>query len=116
MPKLMYEFDASFVRLYPDLFDSLVNQVGLAVPETTHSFGLWRIIRASLREFDTARGEKVANAIEPRFSIYISSVVRCDVEGTKCFPFFRGTLLKELVEHLFPTYCMKVGCIGDHAI
>ena len=51
----MEEFDASLVRLNPDIFNNLADQTVLAVRKPTHRFGLRGIVRASLRELDIAR-------------------------------------------------------------
>ena len=67
----MDEFNASLVRLDPSLFNDLVDQLVLAVPEPAHRFSVWRIVRGSLGELDTARCEKVANTVEARLSIDI---------------------------------------------
>ena len=79
----MDEFDASLVRLDPYAFNDLVDQLVLAVPEPAHRFSLRRIVRASLGELDTARCEKIANAVEARLSIDIEPVICGDIEGAK---------------------------------
>ena len=54
MAELVDEFNASLVRLDSLIFDDLVDQVVLAVPEAIHCFGLRRIVRTSLGEMDIA--------------------------------------------------------------
>src|SRR6516162_11705784 len=94
MAELMDEFDASLVRLDPFVFDDLVDQIVLAVPEAIHCLGLRRIVRTSLGDFYTARFEKVANAVVTGLAVHIEPIVRGDIEGVKCFAFLRRTLLK----------------------
>src|SRR4030095_12666184 len=77
---------------------------------------MWWVVRASSRELNTARCEKVANAIEARFPIDMPVVVGGYVKGMKRFSFLRGTLPKVIVEHLFPTCRVKIGRISYHAI
>jgi hypothetical protein len=114
--KLMNEPNASLVRLHPHVFDDLVDHVVLAVPKPAHCFELWRIVRTSLGELDAARREKVTNAVEAGLSIHIMPVVRGEIEGTKCFTCPCRTLLKVLVEHLFPTSRVEVGGIRYYAV
>src|SRR6516162_6289080 len=116
MAHLVDEFNAPLVRLDPFVFDDLVDQVVLAVPEAIHCFGLRRIVRTSLGDFYTARFEKVANAVVTGLAVHIEPIVRGDIEGMKCFAFLRRTLLKVLVEHLFPRRRVNAGGVGDRTI
>src|SRR6516225_7719045 len=47
--EVMDELNASLVRLHPRVFNDLVDQVVLAVPEPAHRFDLWGIVWMSLR-------------------------------------------------------------------
>jgi hypothetical protein len=76
MAQLVDEFYAPLVRLDPFVFDDLVDQVVLAVPEAIYCFGLRRIVRSSLGEFYTARFEKIANAVVARLPVDVEPVVR----------------------------------------
>src|SRR5262245_57471771 len=42
------------VRLNPDAFDKIINQLVLTVPQPAHSFEVRRIVRTSLGDLDTA--------------------------------------------------------------
>src|SRR5215469_11531103 len=116
MAELMDKFDAALVRLHPVFLDNLVDQIVLAVPETVHGFGLRRIVWASLGEPDTARCQKVANAVVAGLAIHIEPIVRGDIEGTKCLASLHRSLLKILVKHLFPARRVYAGGVGDHAV
>ena len=116
MAELMDEFDASLVRLDPFVFDDLVDQIVLAVPEAIHCFGLRRVVRTSLGELYTARCEKVANAVVAGLAIHIEPIVCGDIEGTKRRAPLGGTLLKVLVEHLLPACRVNAGGVGDHTV
>src|SRR5215472_7512336 len=50
--ELTDELNASRVRLDPLVFNGLVDQVVLAVPEPVHGFELWGVVWVSLRELD----------------------------------------------------------------
>jgi len=54
MAELVDEFNASLVRLDSLIFDDLVDQVVLAVPEAIHCFGLRGVVGGSLGEMDIA--------------------------------------------------------------
>jgi hypothetical protein len=69
--ELMNEFNASLIRLDPSLFNDLIDQLVLAVPQPAHRFSVLRIVGGSLGELDTARCEKVTNTIEARLPIDI---------------------------------------------
>jgi hypothetical protein len=69
--ELMDEFEASLVRLDPSLFNDLIDQLVLAVPEPAHGFSVWWIVRGSLGELNAARCEKVADPVEARLPIDI---------------------------------------------
>jgi hypothetical protein len=71
---------------------------------------------ASLGEPDTARCEKIANAVVAGLPFNIEAVVRGDVEGTKCLPSPRCALPEVFVEHLFPTRGVDAGGVGDHTV
>src|SRR6516164_259093 len=116
MAELMEEFDASLVRVDPDIFNDLVDQTVLAVREPTHRFGLQRIGRASLGELETARCKKVATAVKAGLPVHIEPVVRGDVEGAERFASLGCTLLKVLVKHLFPTRRVNAGGVGDYTV
>ena len=116
MPKLVEEFDAAFVRLHACVFDDLVDQVVLAVPEPAHRFSLWRIVRASLGELNSARCKKVANAVEARLSIHIQPIIRGGIERKKCFASLHCTFLEVFVKHLFPTRRVDAGRVSDHTV
>jgi hypothetical protein len=58
MAELMDEFNASLVSLHAYLRYRMVDQVVLAVPESTHCFNLRGVVRASLGELDPARWSK----------------------------------------------------------
>src|SRR4030095_7594806 len=116
MVKLMDEFNGPLVRLHAYVLNGLVNQVVLAIPEAAHCFDLRGGIRTSLGELDTARCEKVANAVESGFPIHIEPVVRGEIEGTKWFASLFRTLLKVLLKHLFPTRGVEVGGVRYHTV
>src|SRR5262249_60984763 len=109
LAELTNEFNAALVRFVPFVFDDSVDQVGLAVPEPVHCFGLRGVVGTSFGEPDTARCEKVTNAVVAGLAINIEAIVRGDIEGTKCVASLRRTLLKVLVEHLFPTGRVEAG-------
>ena len=113
----MDELHASVVRLHAHLFNDLVDQVVLAVPEPAHCFdvcgGSSGLPSGSWIPRDL---EKVANAVETGLPIHIEPVVRGEIEGTKCFASLRRTLLKVLVEHLFPTRRVQVGGVRYHTV
>src|SRR5215471_17246086 len=98
MADLMDEFNAALVRLDPFLLNDFVDQVVFAVPEPVYRFGLRGVVRVSLREPNTARCEKVVNAVVAGLPVHIEPIVAGDIEGTKCFASLRRTLLKVLVE------------------
>src|ERR1700739_2489881 len=98
MAELMNKFNAPLVGLQLFFFHNFVDQVVLAVSETVHGFGLRGVVRASHWEPDTARCEKVANAVVAELTIHIESIVGGDIEGTKCFTSVRRALLKVLIE------------------
>src|SRR5262249_18843498 len=52
--EVMDELNASRVRLHPLVFNGLVGQVVLAVPEPAYRFELWGVVRVSLGELDAA--------------------------------------------------------------
>ena len=54
MAELVDEFNASLVRLDSLIFDDLVDQVVLAVPEPADCFGLRQVLWGSLGEMDIA--------------------------------------------------------------
>src|SRR6516164_3441236 len=112
----MNQCNASLIRLHDFIFYDFVDQLILAVPEAIHCFRVRRIVGTSFGELNTARCEKVANAVVAGLAIYIEAVVRGDIEGTKYFASLRRTLLKVFVKHLFPTRRMYAGGIGDHAV
>src|SRR6516165_6518895 len=116
MAELMNEFNAALVRFDPFVFDDSVDQVVFAVPEPVHCFGLRGVVGTSFGEPDTARCEKVMNAVVAGLAIHIEAIVRGDIEGTKSFASLRRTLLKVFVKHLFPTRRMYAGGVGDHAV
>src|SRR5262249_4114112 len=70
----------------------------------------------SLGKLDAARCEKVANAVEAGLPIHIEPVVRDEIERAKCFASLRRTLLKVLVEHLFPTGRVEAGGVRYHTV
>jgi hypothetical protein len=43
-------------------------------------------------------------------------IVSSEIEGKECFASLRGTLLKMLVEHIFPARRVQVGGVRDHAV
>src|SRR5215469_6787450 len=116
MAELLDEFNASPVWLDPFVFDDLVDQVVLAVPEAVHGFGLRRIVGTSLGELYTARSEKVANTVVARLAVHVEPIVCGDVEGVKRFASLRRTLFKILVEHLFPAHRVYAGGVGDYTV
>jgi hypothetical protein len=65
---------------------------------------------------DTARCEKVANAVEARLSIDMEPIISGGIKGAKCFASLRCTLLKVFVEHLFPARRVDAGGIRDHSV
>src|SRR5262249_8464330 len=107
---------ASLVSLHADAFNGITDELVLAVAEPAHCFGLRGVVRGSLRQFDAARREKVANAVETRLSIEMESVVRGKIAGTEGFASLRRAFLEVFVEHLFPTGGMQLGGVGNHAI
>src|SRR6516225_10011140 len=52
--ELTDESDASLIRLHPNVFDNLVDQLVLAVPKPADRFDLRGIVRATLWELDSA--------------------------------------------------------------
>src|SRR4029077_1968526 len=108
----MDEFDASLVRRAPVFFDDLVDQVVLAVPEPAHCFSLRGVVHAPLGELDTARYQKIANAVEAGLPVNIQPVVRDNIEGTKYFASLRRTLLQKFVKHPFPASRVDAGSVG----
>src|SRR5262249_31162861 len=114
--EVMDKLDASRVRLHTHVFNDLVDQIVLAVPEPADRFDLWGVVWASLGQLDTARCEEVANAVEAGLPIHIEPVVRGEIEGAKCFASLRRTLLKVLVEHLFPTGRVEAGGVRYHTV
>src|SRR5262245_22771837 len=116
MAELTNEFNAALVRFDPFVFDDSVDQVVLAVPEPVHCFGLRGVVGTSFGEPDTARCEKITNAVVAGLPIHIEPVVRGDIEGAKCFASLRRALLKVLVEHLFPTGCVEVSGVRYHTV
>src|SRR6516162_9721489 len=112
----MDELHGSSVRLHALISYDMVDQLVLAVPEAAYCFGLCRVVRAFLGELDTARGQKVANAIETGLPIHVEPIVRGEIEGAECFSSLPRTLLKIFVEHLFPTPRVNVGGVCYHAV
>src|SRR6516164_2421943 len=70
----------------------------------------------SLWQFDTARGQKIANAVKTRLPVEVESVVGGKIEGSKCFTSLVRTFLKVFVEHLFPTRRVELGGIRNHTV
>src|SRR5215475_15543107 len=103
MAELTNEFNATLVRFDPYVFNDLVDQLVLAVPEPVHCFRLRGVVGTSFGEPDVARCEKVTNAVVAGLAIHKEAIVRGDIEGTKCFASPRRTLLKVFVKHLFPS-------------
>src|SRR5215471_16840652 len=116
MAQPMDEFDASLVGLYPFLFNDLVDQVVLAVPEPAHCISVWRIFRASFGELDAPRREKIANAVEARLPVDIEPVIGSEIERMKCLSSLLRTLLQVLIKHLLPTGRVYARGVGDHTI
>ena len=116
MAELMDEFNASLVRLHPFFFYNFVDQVVLAVSKTVYGLDLRGVVRTSLGERDTARCEKVANPVIAWFTIHIKAIVGGNIEGAKCFAPLRRTLLKVLVEHLFPARRVHACSVGNHTV
>src|SRR6516225_4285583 len=114
--QLVDKSNASLVSLHPDAFNGITDQFVLAVAEPAHRFGLWGVVRGSLRQFDAARCEKVANAVETRLSIEMESAVRGKIEGTKGFASLGRAFLEVFVEHLFPTGGVQLGGVANHTI
>jgi len=114
--ELVDKSNASLVRLYSLFFNKLVDQLVLAIPETTDGFQIWRIVRGSLGELDIARGEKVANPIEAWLAIHVQPVIRGDFEGAKRFPSLCRPSLQIRVKHVFPTFSMQVGGVRYYAV
>src|SRR5262245_303040 len=116
MAKMLDELNTPLVSLHPDVFNKFIDQFILAVPEPAHCFDLRRIVRVSLGELDVARRKKVANPIEAGLPVHIEPVVSVEIEGAKCFSSLRRTLLKILVEHLFPTLRVEFGGVRYHTV
>jgi hypothetical protein len=92
--------------------DNLVDQFILAVPEPAYRFKLWRIVSASLGQFDAARAEKIPNAIVTRLSVHVEPVIIGKIEGAKRFTPVCRALSQIFVEHLFPARGVYSGSIG----
>src|SRR5215472_16141315 len=103
LTQLPDKFDAPLVRLNPDVFNDLVDQVVFAVPEPAHRFGLCGIIWAALGQLDIAGCEKVANAGKAGFPINSEGVVRAAMKRKKFFAPLRRPFLKILVKLFFQT-------------
>src|SRR6516225_7097392 len=101
--ELVDEPDTALVGLNSFFFYDFVDQVVLGVPEAVHCLDLRRIVGASLGELDTARCEKVADAVIAGLTIHVEQIVSGDIEGMKYFTSLYRSLLEVLVEHLFPT-------------
>jgi hypothetical protein len=112
----MDKLHGSLVGLYAHIRYNLVDEVVLAVAKSTHCLNLCRVIRVSFVELDSARAEKVANTVETGLAIHIESVVRGKIEGTECFPAMPRTLLKVLVEHLFPALRVEAGGVRYYTV
>jgi hypothetical protein len=112
----MDKLHGSLVGLYAHIRYNLVDEVILAVAESAHRLDLCRVIRVSFVELDTARAEKVANAVETGLAIHIEPVIRGEIKGTECFPAVPRTLLKVFVEHLFPALRVEAGGVRYYTV
>src|SRR5262249_35230514 len=114
--ELTNEPNASLVRADASLFNDLIDQVVLAVPESANRFSIGGIVRCSLGQLNAARREKIANAVETGLPVHMKPVVGGDVERMEGFAPLHCTRLEVRIEHLFPTRGVQAGGVRYHAV